>query len=225
MPQLSWTEILTASFTTLGRSLVDFLPKLLGALVIVVVGVIISVSLGKLVAKFIRLLKVDMLVEKLEVEQALEHAGLKISVSGIIGWLVKWFLLLAFLITAADVLGWVQIVQFLNQVVLYLPNVIVSVLILLAGLMVGNFTSHVVRKGVEAARLTHANFLASVAKWSVLVFSLMAALVQLRVAGELIEILFTGLVFMMTLAGGLAFGLGGKERASKFLEGLRKEMH
>lgn len=221
---MPWTEILAESFTTLGRSLLDFLPRLLGALVILVVGIIISVTVAHLVRKLIRLVKVDALVEKLELEQALEHAGLHISVSGIIGWLVKWFLLLTFLITAFDVLGWVQVVHFLNQVVLYIPNVIVGVLILLAGIIVARFINEVVRKSVEAAKLSHSNFLGSVAKWSVYVFSFMAALVQLRVADQLVQILFTGFVLMVSLAGGLAFGLGGRERAAKFLEGLRKEM-
>jgi len=108
--------------------------------------------------------------------------------------------------------------------VLYVPNVIISVIILLAGILLANFVQRVVKSAVEAAKLQSADFLSGIAKWAILVFSFMAALVQLQIAQELIRVLFTGLVAMLSLAGGLAFGLGGKDHASRVLDRLRKDL-
>jgi hypothetical protein len=109
-------------------------------------------------------------------------------------------------------------------VVLYIPNVIVAVIILLAGILLATFVRNVVKTAVEAAELASADFLSGIAKWAILLFSFMAALVQLQIAPGLINTLFTGLVAMLALGGGLAFGLGGKEHASRVLDRLRRDL-
>jgi hypothetical protein len=123
-------------------------------------------------------------------------------------------------------LGIPQITEFLNEVARYIPNVIVAVVILAIGLVIGNFIENVVVSAVSASRIptSSAGFLGGVAKWSIVVFALLAALVQLGVATSLVQILFTGLVAMIALAGGLALGLGGREKAAKWLDRLEQEM-
>jgi hypothetical protein len=106
---------------------------------------------------------------------------------------------------------------------MYIPNVIIAVVILIVGMVVGNFVFTLVKETALAAELESADFLAGVAKWALFIFTLMAALIQLKVASELIQILFTGLVFMVALAGGIAFGLGGKDKAERILEKLMKK--
>lgn len=225
MPTIQdWSDILVASFQDLWVSFADFLPRLIGALVVLVIGWIIAAALGALAAKIIGVLKIDALAEKLDLKKSLKHAGIMVSVSGIIGWLVKWFLILAFFISAVDILGWSEVNDFLTRVVIYLPNVVVAVVILLAGILLAHFVHEVVEKAVKAARLESADFLAGVAKWAVLVFAAMAALVQLGVASSLVQILFTGFVAMLAIAGGLAFGLGGREHAGRFLDRVRKDI-
>lgn len=224
MSGLSWTTILSSSFQSLWVSVIDFLPKLLGALVVLVLGILIANGLASLIRRLIKILRIDNLVARLKIEQSLEHAGIRIVVSDIFAWIVKWFLLLVFFVTAVDILGWEEIVYFLNRVLLYLPNVAAAVAILLIGLVVGTFVGEAVKKVVMAAKMKGEKLLAAISKWSILIFSLMAALIQLQVAAQLIQILFGGIMVMVAIAGGIAFGLGGKEEAGKLLASLAKNM-
>lgn len=220
----NWSEILAASFQNLWAYFIDFLPRFIGALIVLVVGWIIALILGNLVVRIIDFLRIDHLIEKLGLKKGFQKADLELNVAKLVGWLVKWFLIAVFLIAAADILHWTQITAFLNRVVVYLPNVIIAVIILLVGMIVANFTSEVVHKAVRAAKLISADFLAGLAKWAILIFTFMAALIQLGIAAALIETLFTGFVAMLAIALGLAFGLGGREQASKFIDRLRKEI-
>lgn len=220
----TWGEVVTASFQKLWAGFIDFLPSLLGAIIIFLIGWVIAIALGKLVAQIIRALRVDQILSKMGFGRALERAGLRLDSGLFVGELVKWFLIIVFLMAATDILNLPQVTAFLKQVLLYVPRIIVAVLILLVAVMVANFLQRLVRATVEAARLKSANFLAAVTKWAVLIFALLAALVQLGIAPSLIQTLFTGLVAALAIAVGLAFGLGGKDLAGQALEKLRKEI-
>lgn len=220
----SFWGTLQLAFDRVWDAFAFFLPKLLGAIIVFVVGWIIAVLLGNLVKRVILVLHIDDLVAKIKIHDAFERAGLKLSIAGLLGWLVKWFLILVFLIAAADILEWQQVNDFLKAVVWYLPNVIIAAVILVVGLIVADFTREVVFKAVRATQLAYAGFAAGIAKWAILIFALMAALVQLNVATTLIHMLFQGLVAMLALAAGLAFGLGGKESAARFLGRIGKDL-
>ena len=216
--------IIQDSLANLWGSLLLFLPRFIGALIVFAVGLIVAALLRRLVMRVSNVLKLDELAETLEVKKMLQKSGLRLNVAALLGWIVKWFFVVVFLVAATDILGWDEVTEFLTQVVLYLPNVIISVIILLVGIMVANFTRNVVRTAVEAAKLTSADFLSGISRWSILIFSFMAALVQLQIAEDLIRILFTGLVAMIALGGGLAFGLGGKDQATKLLSKIKREI-
>ena len=149
-----------------------------------------------------------------------------ISAAGLVGWVVKWFFIIVTLIAVADILRWPQLTNFLESVALYLPNVIIAVLILLVGFILGNGLRDLVTKAVRASELPEASagLLGTVARWAVIVFAIMATLTQLGVAADLVKILFTGLIAMLALAGGLSFGLGGKDHASLWLTKIKKEI-
>ena len=217
-------EVLQGPLLELWDTIVAYLPNLLGAILVFLVGVVVAHILRTVVVKVIKLLRVDALAKKLEITSQFERAGLRLHIGGLLGWIVKWFFIIIALIAATDILGWDQVTDYLSQVVLFIPNVIIAVIILLAGILLGNFVQNVVKSSVEAAKLESADFLSGVAKWAILVFTFMAALVQLDIAPELIRVLFTGLVAMLALAGGLAFGLGGKDHAHKFLNRLKKDI-
>jgi hypothetical protein len=208
----------------LWNTIVLFLPNVIGAVIVFVIGISIAVVLRQVVVRMIALLRIDELAEKLDMRKQFERIGLRLHIGSLLGWIVKWFFIIVALIAATDILGWGEVTDYLKQVVLFIPNVIIAVIILLAGILLGNFIQNIVRSAVEAAGLASAQFLSTLAKWAILVFSFMAALVQLQIAPDLIRTLFTGLVFMFALAGGLAFGLGGKEHASQFLSRLKKEI-
>ena len=127
--------------------------------------------------------------------------------------------------SAADILGLDQIAQFLNSVVMYIPNVVVAAVVLIIGMLVASFLAELVRGSVRAAKLASANFLAGLTKWSVIVFSLLVALSQLNVAQEVIRIVVIGIVAAGAVAVGLAFGLGGRSHAEDFIGKMRKHLN
>ena len=216
--------IVQASFANLWNQLLLFLPRFVGAVVVFLVGILIASLLKALIMRLSNVLRLDAMAEKLDLKKMIQGFGVTLNIAELLGWIVKWFVLIIFLSAATDILGWVAFSGYLTDVLQYLPNVIVAVIILLVGILVGNFTQNVVKSAVEAAKLTSAEFLSGLAKWAILIFSFMAALVQLQIAEDLIRILFTGLVAMLALAGGLAFGLGGKEQAAKVLTKLKRDI-
>jgi len=212
------------SLLELWGSILAFLPQFIGALAIFIIGLIFALVLERVIEKIIGILKVDELAKKFEVPQMFERHGLPFKISKLLGWIVKWFLIVVSLIAATDILGWDQVTDYLKQIVLYLPNVIIAVIMLFFGTVLANFVYRIVKSAVAAAKLASADFLAGLARWAILVFTFMAALIQLQIAEDLIRVLFTGFVAMLALAGGLAFGLGGKEHAARCLDKLKRDI-
>ena len=213
---------LSSTLSATWDGIVMVAPNLVGAVIIFIVGLFVAEGLGRLVSKAAKKLYVDQAVSTTGLKGILEKVGFRLEISKALGLLVTWFLYAVALIASADVLGLSQISEFLRSVVLYIPNVIIAVVILVVGTVVSNFIHTLVRETSVAAQLASAVLLANGAKYAIIIFTSMAALIQLGVATSLIQILFTGLVFMISLAGGVAFGLGGKERAKEVLDKLLK---
>jgi len=223
----TWNEALITSFQNMWAKVIAFLPELVGALVVLIIGLIIASAFGGLARRLMSYTPIDKLSERLGIAGKLRATGFKFTFSGLVGWLVKWFIIVVVLVAVADTLGLTKVSEFLGEVFLYIPNIIVAVIILGVGLVIGGVIHEVVEKSVKASRTlasASAGLLASVSKWAIIIFAVMAALTQLGVTPRLIEILLAGLVAMVALAGGLAFGLGGKEKASKWLDKLEREV-
>lgn len=203
---------------------VDFLPQFLMAVLVLVVGWIFASFIGKLIKSLLQSAKVDEFGDKMGLDQVSQRTGTKMSIAGSIGWLVKWFLLIAIFLGAADILGLDQISNFLRDVLGYLPNVVAGAAIMLAGLMLARFLAKVVRGTVQAAGLASAELLAAITQWAIVVFTVLATLEQLGIADEFVRTLYTGFIYMVALAGGLAFGLGGKENASRALDKIERDI-
>lgn len=218
------TDSVSFAFRSLWESFLIFLPDFIGAVLVLIFGWMIAAALGRLANRIVILLKIEQAVEALRIAAVFERAGIHLNAPALFGWLVKWFLLVVTFLAAADVLRWTQLSEFLSTVVSYLPNVIIAAAILLVGTLVANFVSQVVHRSVEATKFAGADFLSGIAKWALLVFTFLAALNQLQIAAELIQSLFTAFVAMLAIAGGLAFGLGGKEHAARALDHLRKDL-
>jgi hypothetical protein len=214
------------SMDDLWDRIVAYAPTLLGALVVLVIGVIISIFLGKFAKKIVLFTRVDKLSEKVGLKREVKNIGLNLDFATMIGWFVKWFFFIVTFVAVVDILNIEQLTSFLERLVFYLPNVLVAIVIMAVGLIVGKLLKNAVENSLKGFAVTTkvSTFLGSLAKWSIFVFALMAALVQLGVAADLIQILFTGFVVMLALAGGLAFGLGGREHASKVLDKVSKEV-
>lgn len=218
------TTLLQEPLLALWQTIAAYLPNVLGAIVVFCVGVLFAVIVQRVVVRVIALLHIDEVAQRLELTRMFAQIGVRLNIGMLFGWIVKWFLIIVSLIAATDILGWGEVTGYLKQVVLFIPNVIIAVIILLAGILLGNMVQRIVRTAVEAAGITSATMLAGLAKWAIVVFSFMAAFVQLQIAEDLIRTLFTGLVYMLALAGGLAFGLGGRDHASRILDKLKEEI-
>lgn len=216
----NWGAMFAYSFQGVWDKIIAIAPNLLGAIIVFLLGLAVAEAVGRIIAKVLQKMYLDQAVEKAGLKYALEKIGFRLGISRALGLMVTWFLYLVVLIVITEILNLDQISLFLQAVVLYIPNVIIAIFILIIGIIVGNFIFILVKEASLAAKLEAADFLAALAKWAIIVFSVMAALVQLRVATELIQILFTGVVFMFALAGGLAFGLGGKDKAKELIDKL-----
>lgn len=212
------------SLANLGLRFADFLPTFIGALLVFVVGLVVAKVLGGAVEKGVKMTKVDRAIEKFEVTKKFEEAGLELSLSNVFGTVVKWFLILVFLMAATDILQLTQVTNFLNSIIMYIPNVVVAIVILAIAFILGNFVYKFVRGSVKAAGVMSASLLASISKWAILVFGILTALVQLGIAESIVNTLFIGFVAALSLAIGLSFGLGGKEEAAHLLRKIREEM-
>lgn len=220
----TWGNLLLESFQDLWLRFINFLPELLAALFVFIVGWLIAVAIERLIVLVVEKLWIEKASERIKLKELLERAEIRMSVGQILGALVKWFFMLIFLLAASDILGLSEVTSFLNDVLGYVPNVVVAVVILLLGLVFGRFAERIVGGSVKAARLSTGHMLGTLAKWMIYVFAVLAALVQLQIADDLLQALFTGFVAMLAIAGGLAFGLGGREEAQRMLSNLRNDL-
>lgn len=220
----TWGDVIIMSMQQVWTSIASFVPLLFGSLLVFFIGLIIAMTLGQLVEQIVKGLKIDSLLRKLDFERTLEKAGWRMDSGAFIGTLVKWFFVIVFLLAAANILGLGQVGEFLRDVLLYLPNVAIAALILIISAIITDVVERILRGSLMAVGKNHGSLITPIAKWSIWIFALIAALLQLGIAVTLIQTLVTGLVAAVALAFGLAFGLGGKDAASRFIERMQNEM-
>lgn len=221
----TWSNVLTESVQDLWIGVVNYFPKIIIAVLIVVIGWIIGAFLAKVVSQVLRIVKLDDGLKAAGIDEIVSRTGLNLNSGKFVGALVKWFVIVAFLVAAFNVLGLTEVNNFLQGVVLtYLPQVIAAVIILLLSGVIGEAVRRAVVRTGKAAEVASAGFAGTVAKWAIWIFGVLAALLQLGIAARIIEILFTGVVVALALAFGLSFGLGGQEAAAHYLGKLRNEI-
>jgi small-conductance mechanosensitive channel len=220
----TWADVLNQSFQNLFYGLVSFIPNLVVAIIIFAVGWLVGVGLGRVVKQVVDAVRVDHALRSTGIERVLSRAGYKLSSGAFLGFLVEWFFIIVFLVASLDVLGLKTVNIFISEVVLgYLPQVIVAVLILFVAAVVAEAAEKIVVGSARAASLHAAGFIGKVTRYAIWIFALLAALAQLNVATAFVQTLFTGIVIAVSLAVGLAFGLGGQSAAAKYLERFQSE--
>ena len=221
----TWGDVLSASMKDMWLGIANFLPNFLAAIVIAIAGWIVGAILFKLVSQLIKLAKVDHALRAAGLEKILHKADIKLDAGVFVGSLVKWFFIIVFLVAAFDVLGLTQITAFLKDVVLgYLPQVFVAVLIILVAAVVSEATEKLVVSTSKAVDSKSANLAGKVTKWAIWTFAILVAITQLGIAVTFINTLFTGVIIAASLAIGLAFGLGGQDAASKYIEKIKGDI-
>ncbi|MDE2040830.1 MAG: hypothetical protein KGI59_00355 [Patescibacteria group bacterium] len=218
----NWGDALTQSLINVWYGVASFVPNLILAIVILAIGWIFAVLMEKLVESIIKSLKVDAALKSAGVEDVVKRAGHNLNSGMFVGVLVKWFVIVVFLMAAFDMLGLARVTEFLQSVVDYLPQVIVAVLILMVAVIVANAMHKVVLASARAASLKSAELLGRITKWAIWIFAIIAALFQLGIAPGLLMLIVQGFIVAVGLAVGLSFGLGGKDVAARILD---KTMH
>lgn len=211
------------SLQSLYGKLASFLPQLVGAIIILIIGWLIAAGLGALVTRVLRMIKIDELAQRFGIEKFNTRVGKKVSISAVFGWLVKWFFLIATFVAAANALQLTQVSDFLyNEVFPYFGNVVIASVILVIGFIVANFLHEIVADALRVTNFTATATVANIARWAILIFAFIAALSQLKIASSFMQDLFRAIVYMLALAGGLAFGLGGRDAAKTWLDSFSK---
>jgi len=219
-----WSSVTMEALQGLWFGFLDFIPKLLGAIIIFVIGWFIAIWVGRLVSEILKRVKFDKLFEKTKWDEALEKADIKVTISGFVGGLVKWILVIVFLLAAVEILGLTQFAFFLGDIVGWLPNLVVAAAIFVVAVIVADLAEKVIKTVVGKMSVGYVNMVGSIVRWAIWIFAAFAILEQLQVASDIVQIVVTGLVALVVLSAAIAFGLGGRESAKDIIEGLRSKM-
>ncbi len=214
----SWGDVFTHSLQGVWYGVISFVPELIIAIIIFAIGWVLAALIEKVVEGLFKALKVDAALKSAGLEDVVERAGHKLNSGLFVGALVKWFIIIVFLMASFGILGLDQVNAFLGEVVNYIPQVIVAVLILMVSVVIAGALQKVVVASAKAGHVRSAELLGRVTKWSIWIFAILTALVTLGIAPGLIQMMLTAVFAGGALAFGLAFGLGGKEVAARLLE-------
>jgi small-conductance mechanosensitive channel len=190
----------------------SYLPQLVGAIIILIIGYVVAKALQALVGRVLRGVGFDRWMERGGIKQFFDRAQTNHTPATILGLLVFWFVFIIALTMAADALGIPQVSVVLGQLIAYIPSIIAAILILILAALLANFLSGIVRGA------TGSDILASIARYAIIVYAVFAAITQLGIAVELTTPTFLIVLGAVALAAALAFGIGGREVARDILE-------
>ncbi len=217
------TGILVGLLASLGR----YLPQFLAGLILLLIGLAVAALLKEVVLRALAFLRVeDWFGSVTNWFKSVKSTGVGRGKawSNLLAELVRWTIVILFLVPAAEAWGLPKVTDLLNQFLLYVPNVFVAIVIGFVGLVVANLVGDIVKHSSASLGGTSSNLLSTVARYALVLFTALVVLNQLGIAADLVRILFTGIVAMLALSGGIAFGLGGQDSAKKVLEDLRKRV-
>lgn len=209
-----WGTAVLTSLTAALALLLSAIPKVLGFLVILIIGWFIAAALAKAVSSLLRAVKFNDLAQRAGLSGFVQKMGLHTDAAGFVATIAKWFVRLIVLVSAFDALGLPAVSQVLQQLLLWLPNLVVAMVALVIGGLAANALSRLVRGAAAEAKLGNPDLLASIARIAVWAFAIVIAVNQIGIATTLIDTLFMAIVGALALALGLAFGLGGRETAA-----------
>jgi len=215
-----WTQSLVTAMTALWTKIANFIPNLFGALVVVLLGFVVAKLLDTLLSKLLAKLGLDRLMGGTGLTKILGRAGIQVPISTLIGKIVYWFILLIFLVSAAQSLGLERVSATLDIFTLYLPKVFGALLVLLVGVLVAQLLNGLVRGAAESVGFDYAGGLGRVAQGLVIIISISVAISQLEVKTDLLNHVIVSVLITVGLAVALAMGLGSREIAGQILAGI-----
>lgn len=221
---MTWGDVFNTSLQSLWFGFVQFAPRLVLAIVFFVIGWILGSLIAKAIEQVFNSLKIDSLFASIGVESFFRKAGITFNSGYFVGQVVKWFIVIVFLLPSLNLVGLTDVSSFLaNDVLGFLPKVIIASFVLIIAAIVSEALSKTILATAKSMNLTSAHMLAVIAKYAVWIFAIIIALGKLGL-NDYMSVLFTGIVAMLALGGALAFGLGGKEAAGRFIDRLGEEV-
>ena len=212
----NWGEAVLVSITSALMALLSFVPALIGAIVLVIIGWWLGSALGRLVEGVLNRAGFEHAMEGAGVSSFINRTGAgQMRASHIIGEIVKWFVRLIFLELAAQALHLTAVTALLNSIVLWIPNLVVALIIVLLGFVLAQLVGRVLHGALAKSGMGNADIMSAVAEYAIIGLAVITALNQIGVASTIIMILFGGIVLALALAAGLAFGLGGRDTAAE----------
>jgi hypothetical protein len=216
-----WWNLTSDAVVDSLKGVFDYIPELIGAVVVIMLGVLVGWAVKTVVVKGLRFIKVKPYTDAIGLNKVFKT---KEDLVELLGDLAKWVIIIVFLIPALNILGLADVNELVKSVVAYLPQVVVAVVILMVGAVLADLASRAVEATAQTIGAKTAALVADIARWAVVVFAILIALDQLGIASGIINTLVTGLVALVALAGGLAFGLGGQDAAKEVIERLKKNL-
>jgi hypothetical protein len=216
-PITDWGEALWASLTGALALFFAAIPRVLGFLIILLIGWIIAGLIATAVAALLRAVRFNDLARRAGISDFVQQMGVRTDPAGLMAMIVRWFIRLIVLVVAFDALGLPAVSQVLQQFLLWIPNLVVALVILVIAGLAANALGNLVRGATAQAGFSNPDLLSTIARIAVWSFGIVIAVNQIGIAQTLVNTLFFGLVGALALALGLSFGLGGRETAGEIV--------
>ncbi len=212
------TTVVEGAWDAFTTKIMAFLPMLLGAIIIFVIGIIFAKLIKMAIVRLLKLIRFDSAAEKTGIKGFLEKGNIVSTPSEVIGALIYWFIAILVLIASLDALGLPVVSDILNDIFLYIPNVVAAIIVLVLGLLFANLLSAIVQTAASNVGLKTAEPFGKVAYYAVVFFSVSIALIQLGIGERVVTAAFIIAFGALALALSLSFGLGGREIAGDYLK-------
>jgi hypothetical protein len=220
---IEWRNLIVEPVTQMLTRIMAYLPVLLGALIILIVGWIVAKAIRRLVDWLLKLIRFDVLADKAGISGILRKGNLEISAGQVVSSIVYWLVIIMVLVMTVDALGLPKSSDILSSLFAYVPKVIAALLVLVVAMFLASFVSGIVRTAAGNANLPKPEILAGISRWAIIIFAVTISLEQLGIAPLLVATTFNIVLGGVVLALALAFGLGGKDAAAKYLEELKQK--
>ena len=210
-----WSEI--------SKYLTEISPSIFWAGLVLLIGILVAKWIGAIAAAFLSKIKLNQVLKRMGLEEALAKIDTRLNAPKFFGEIVKWFFIVLAFMASSEILGLTQFSQFLEKVIGYYPNIFIACLIFLVAVFLSDLSQKIVVGTLEKEKITYSRFLGRLIRWAIWLFAILAILYQLKIAPSLILAIFIGMVATISIALGVAFGLGGKDLAAKILKELEKK--
>lgn len=218
-------ELFQTKFQDIGLSILNYLPNIILALIIIIIGWIIAKILSDIIRTIIRKISLDDILRKLELERILQKAGYRLNSGKFFGEIIKWFVFIGFFVVVLDILKLEQIKAFTMSILENVGNIIIALIIFVVAVIVARFVKNIAQATAKTMNVKSDEFIGSLASFIVYLLATVTILGLFNIFQNMvryIDLIVMGIIFALSLGAGLSFGLGGKEKAREIMEKIKK---